>query len=289
MQIPAKGEKQKWTDIFLNKVGKQNWYELTPVEKDNLKEFISNNAKKITVMKEGTNLDELKGKIQHIYLRRLKEDLETLPNKTIHELFYTLNYQEKQEYNRLWDEYEKAQAEENPDKELNKDLLEGAIYRRYLSNLMVPNTIKLVDSFIEKNEKVVIACCYDEELYRLRDYYGDRCVIFNGELDAIKKNEIIEKFTTDPNIMVFIGNIKAAGVGITLTVSRVLIFNNIDWRPALNNQMCDRVHRIGQTRKVHIYYQFFKNTQYEDMWNKVLRKDMIINEIIKDEKEKNNG
>jgi hypothetical protein len=93
-------------------------------------------------------------------------------------------------------------------------------------------------------------------------------------------------FIEDPNVMVFIGNIQAAGVGITLVVSNKLIFNNISFVPGDNRQMEDRCYRIGQTRDVDIYYQMYKGTQYEKMWNLVMRKELVINSVIKSESEK---
>ena len=190
------------------------------------------------------------------------------------------------EYNRLWDEYEAAQLEADPTKDINKELLEGAIYRKYLSNQMVPNTIKLADSFIGKGEKVVIACCYDEELYTLKEYYVKKCVIYNGKISPKDKDKNIEKFTNDPNIMVFLGNIESAGVGITLLASHIIIFNNFSWVFSSNSQFEDRIYRIGQTKDCHIYYQIFKQTQYEHMWNIVLKKEMISKVVIVDEKHK---
>ena len=271
---------------FIANRGKSNWYELTDEEKNELHEIVKKSVRMLTIPNGESNLEELKDRTSHIYLRRVKEDLQDLPNKTIHELFYDLDMAQIMEYNRLWEEYEAAQLEADPTKEINKELLEGAIYRKYLSNQMVPNTIKLADSFIEKGEKVVIACCYDEELYTLKDYYGDRCVIYNGKISAKDKDKNIEKFTNDPNIMVFIGNIQAAGVGITLLSSRTLIFNNISFVPGDNLQMQDRIYRIGQTRDVEIYYQIFRDTQYEKMWDIVLRKSLVINQIVKKEAEK---
>ena len=271
---------------FIANRGKVNWYELTDKEKDELSEIVKKSVRMLTIPNGESNLEELKDRTSHIYLRRVKEDLKDLPNKTVHELFYDLDMGQLMEYNRLWEEYEAAQLEADPTKEINKELLEGAIYRKYLSNQMVPNTIKLTDAFIEQGEKVVIACCYDEELYTLKDYYGDRCVIYNGKISAKDKDKNIEKFTNDPNAMVFIGNIQAAGVGITLLSSRTLIFNNISFVPGDNLQMQDRIYRIGQTRDVDIYYQIFNDTQYEKMWNIVLRKSLVINQIVKKEAEK---
>lgn len=151
---------------------------------------------------------------------------------------------------------------------------------------MVPNTIKMCDDFIKKGEKVVIACCYDDELYALQEYYGDSCVIYNGKMSLKEKDKAIDAFIKNPNVKVFLGNIIAAGVGITLVVSNKLIFNNIDYVPGNCQQMQDRIHRIGQTRPVDIYYQMFRNTQYEKMWNIVMRKQLVIDQVIKKEDEK---
>ena len=289
-EIPLNGKEKAKRDAishkFISNRGKSSWYELTDDEKDELNAIIKKSVRMHTVATGEGNLEELKDRTAHIYLRRVQEDLKDLPNKTIHELFYDLDMGQIMEYNRLWDEYEAAQLEADPSKELNKELLEGAIYRKYLSNQMVPNTIKLADSYIEKGEKVVIACCYDEELYTLKNYYGDRCVIYNGKTSAKDKDKNIEKFTNDPNIMVFIGNIQAAGVGITLLSSRIMIFNNISFVPGDNFQMQCRIYRIGQKRDVDIYYQIFRDTQYEKMWNIVLRKSLVIDQIVKKEDEK---
>lgn len=287
MKIPAKGEKEKWTKIYLDKKKKPNWFALTDDEKDELKKFIRDNAKMINITKDATNLDELKKRVQHIYLRRTKEDIsEGLPNKTIHEVFYDFDIIQMMEYEKLWDEYEAAQLEADPTKEINKDLLEGAIYRRYCSNQMVPNTIKLADSFIKNGEKVIIATCYDEELNMLKDYYGDKCVVYNGKMNAKQKDTARDAFLLDPEVKAFIGNIQAAGVGLNLTVSHRIIFNNFSWVFSDNSQFEDRIYRIGQKHDCDIYYQFFNGTQYVCMWNTVLKKEMITKTVIISEKHK---
>ena len=287
MKIPAKGEKERYTNMYLQRKNKASWYDLTQDEKDDLKKYIKDNARHITIAKDGTNLEELKLRISHIYLRRTKEDLASgLPNKTVHEVFYDFNMLQQMEYSKLWDEYEAAQLEADPTKEINKDLLEGAIYRKYCSNQMVPNTIKMTDDFISQGEKVIIATCYDEELNMLKDYYGDKCVVYNGKMSQKQKDAAQKAFMEDPNVMVFIGQLIAAGVGLTLTVANKLVFNNFDYVPGNCRQYQDRIYRIGQTKDVDIYYQIFIGTQYEKMWNLVMRKELVINQVIKKENEK---
>lgn len=286
IKIPAKGEKEKWTNLFLKRVGKATWYDLSSDEKDKLKTFIRDNAKMITIAKDLTNLDELKEMISDVYMRRIKEDMEGMVKKTIHEIYYNLTPSQLMEYETLWDEYEAAQKENNPEKVINKDLLEGAIYRRYLSNAMVPYTEKLVDEIIAKGEKIVVFCCFDEELYALKEYYGDKCVIYNGKMNAKQKDAAVEKFMNDNTTMVFIGNLIAAGVGITLTRASNLIFNDLSYVPGDNQQGIDRICRIGQTKDCDIYIQIFRKTQYENIWNIVMKKTLVIDQIIKKEDEK---
>lgn len=281
-----KQKKQQLTQEFLNSHNKNTWYDLTVEEKKSLNDIINKRVIQKIIPKGGKNLEELKMQTAHVYLRRTKDDIGDLPPKYIHERVFELNKEQMAEYKKLWDEYEAAKLEEDSSKELNKELIEGGLYRKYLSNQMVPNTIKLAEKCLARGEKIVIACCYDDELYTLRDYFKDKCVIYNGKMSLKEKDEAIKRFNNDPNVMIFIGNIIAAGVGITLTSSRVVIFNNFSYVPGDNSQFQDRVHRIGQTRDVHIFYQFFKDTQYEKMWNTVLSKSLIINKVIKKEDEK---
>lgn len=282
-------EKEKRNRISLNYIkskGKNNWYDLTDKEKQDLNKLIDKNIKTITVANGSSNLEELKERVSHIYLRRVKEDLKGMVKKNIHEIYYNLNQEQQIEYNKLWEEYENEQYKINPDKELNKELLEGAIYRRYLSNEMVFNTINLTNKFIENNEKVVIGCCYDEELYRLKEYYGDKAVIYNGKMSSKEKDNAQNAFMTNPNVLILIGNLQSAGVGLTLTAAKKLIFNDFDYVKGNNDQFMDRIHRINQTDNVDIYFQIFKDTQYEKMWNITLRKGYIIDQVIKKESEK---
>ena len=240
----------------------------------------------ITVPDGASNLDELKERVSHMYLRRVKEDLKGMVKKNIHEVYYTLNTQQKNDYDKLWEEYENAQYELDPEKELNKELLEGAIYRRFLSNEMIPNTVALANQFIENGEKVIIGCCYDEELYRLKECFGDIAVIYNGKMNSKEKDKAQDAFMNDPNIKVFIGNLKASSVGLTLTAAKKLIFNDFDYVKGNNDQFMDRIHRINQTEDVDIYFQIFKDTQYEKMWKICMKKGYIISQIIKKESEK---
>lgn len=281
-----KEKRNRISENFIKSRGKVNWHQLTAEEKQELNKQIDRNVKMTIIPSGASNLEELRDRVSHMYLRRVKEDLTGMVQRRIHEVYYDLNIMQLMEYNKLWEEYETAQIMADPTKEINKELLEGGIYRRYLSNEMIFNTIRLVNGFIGQNEKVVIGCCYDEELYRLRDYYGDKCVIYNGKMNSKEKDVAVDKFMNDPNVMVFIGNLMSAGVGLTLTSAHKLVFNDFDYVKGNNDQFMDRVHRINQTEDVDVYFQIFRNTQYEKMWSIVLKKGYVIDQVIKKESDK---
>ena len=149
-------------------------------------------------------------------------------------------------------------------------------------------TEALADSILANGEKVVIMCCYDNELYALRDYYGDRAVIYNGKMSASEKDASYKAFQTNPDIKVFIGNTVAAGVGISLTAAKKLIFNNLPFTSSDVRQCSDRVHRLSSKEDVDIYIQYFAHTEYQHIWEIVMRKEFITDSVIKTENEKTN-
>lgn len=285
-QIPAKGEKEKWERIFCSKYNIRNKYAMSDATREQCRQFIRKNARLIWINNGESNLDELKDRIAHIYLRRVKEDIPGMVNKNIHEIFYDLTESQKIEYDKLWEEYEKERLSINPDTQLNKALIEGGVYRQFLANAMVEHTIELAEDILESGKKVVIACCFDNELYTLQKHFGEICVIYNGKMNTKQKDLAKDSFMMDDKIRVMICNIQAASVGLTLTASPIVIFNQIEWTSSSNEQMMDRVHRISQKEDVDIYVQIFRDTLYEKMWNIVMRKQFIANSIIKKEEEK---
>lgn len=284
-QIYRKGEKDKWTEIYLNKKNKRDWFELNDNEKEKLKIFIDENAKKLWVTSGSSNLEELFEKTKTIYLRRLKSMIPGMKGKKIEAIYYDLTKEERIEYEKLWEEYENSQRELGKTS-FNKDLTEGILMRMAISKFMINRTISLVDSHISKGNKVVIACAFNEEISELQKYYKDKCVIYKGGVSQKNKDLAEEKFMEDPNTMVFIGNIQAAGVGLTLISSHICVFSSYDWVPANNFQIMDRIDRLGQKHVCEIYFQLFRNTISEDMWENVIKKEIVINKIIKTEEEK---
>lgn len=280
-----KGERNALTKMFCQKKDKNNWYELTNKEKEELNEMLKKKCKKIFIPGEDTNMEELKEIIKPYYMRRLKEELPNMVNKTVKYLHYEMTDEETKSYNNLWDEYVKLKGD--PEKsEKYKKLEETSLLRQWLADKMIERTVSLVRKCVELGHKVVVFCAYDNEINKFRKEFGDIAVYHNGKLTMKKKDEAVEKFQNDDNIKVFIGNIISAGVGLTLIAADVAVFNNFSFVPAENLQAEDRIHRIGQTKPCTIYYQSFNGTYYDKMLGIVHDKQDIIDKIIVPEKDK---
>jgi SWI/SNF-related matrix-associated actin-dependent regulator 1 of chromatin subfamily A len=281
-----KKERDAHTFIFCKKVGKPSWYDLSDSEKEELDKIIDARCKKIWKTDGSSHLDDLQEAVKSCYIRRDKDDL-VLPKKTVKVLNYDLTKEERESYERVWDEYLQAQDGKNKDDlEKYKAITEGIMMRQWLAKAMTEKTIDLAKKCVDLGNKVVIFCSFDEELNRIKEAFKDICVVHNGKMLIKKKDKSVEEFQNNPNIKVFIGNIQSAGVGLTLVASRVAIFNSFSWVSGDNLQAEDRIHRLNQKRDVTIYYQVFSNTFYKEMFDKVRGKQEIIDNIIVSEKNK---
>lgn len=77
-----------------------------------------------------------------------------------------------------------------------------------------------------------------------------QAVVIDGTVATKKRGDIVAQFQTDPNIRVFIGNVTAAGTGITLTAASCTAFAQLPWLPGKVLQAQDRAYRIGQDKEV---------------------------------------
>ena len=251
------------------------------------KEMKLRTGKKILIANDATNLDELKEKIKHVYIRRLLSQMSDMVKKNIEVKEYDLNEKQTIRYNELWDEYVKAQEEKgNNDSEAYRQLVEGTIVRQYLAKEMIPNTIHLAEEIIDNDEKVIISCTYTEEVNELKKYFGKIAVVYDGKMTTKQKDKSEYEFMNNPKIKVFIGQIDSASVGLTLTAATKLIFNSFSFSSSVLKQMEDRIYRLTQTKDVTCYYQVFTDSISQHVYNTVLKKEMIANKVIKSENEK---
>ncbi|KAJ1964429.1 hypothetical protein IWQ62_002933, partial [Dispira parvispora] len=78
-------------------------------------------------------------------------------------------------------------------------------------------------------------------------------VIFDGSISSLGREEMIQNFYQDPNLVVLLMSIKCGSVGLNLCCANHVILLDLWWNPALEDQATDRVHRIGQKKPVVVY------------------------------------
>lgn len=130
--------------------------------------------------------------------------------------------------------------------------------------------------------KRVVFCVHTEPLLYVERFlkkYGYGVVKAYGDMNDKDRQRSVEMFMTDPNTHVFIGNIRVAGVGLTLTESHEIDMLESDWSPAGNAQAIKRVHRYGQVNSVRARFITLANSLDETVNNIVAQKTASIAEI----------
>ena len=264
-----------------------NWHYFASRYCDAKKFFktLKNGSRKQIWLTDGaSNLEELSVKTRNLIIRRLKTDVLDMPDKVITPVYHELSDKGWKEYDMLWDEYLQKREKENKKGSIQRDLVELILLRKFIAMEAIPETIEMAENAIEMGKKVIIFTSFTDELNELAEHFGKLCVKHNGSMSDKDKQYSVDVFQNNPNIKAFIGNIKSAGVGITLTEATVVIFNSFDWVTGNNEQAEDRAFRIGQKNNVNVFYQLFINTISTRMWNVLKNKKDIISTIMGDAK-----
>ena len=226
-----------------------------------------------------SNLDELREQTKAIVLRRLKTDVLDLPEKIVSPIWLELKNSfyddEVTEFLRI--------TEENKEKESITVTLNRLMKLRQLIAIeKVEHTCELIDKVLEQDRKVIVFTNFTMSLDMLHEKYKKKSVVLDGRLSKDRRQDAVDRFQNDDKIKIFIGNIKAAGVGITLTAADVVIMNDLSFVPADHSQAEDRAYRYGQKNSVLVYYPVFENTIEMTVYNILQKKKNIIDQVMGD-------
>lgn len=101
-----------------------------------------------------------------------------------------------------------------------------------------------------------------------------------GSTPSGVRQKIIDSFQRDPSARVFIGQLQAAGTGITLTAASDVLIVESSWVPAENSQAAMRVHRIGQSNPCLIRFATLAGSIDEQIQRVVARKTADITQVL---------
>ena len=237
-------------------------------------------GRKIWNITGASNLEELRERTAGTILRRLKENVLDLPDKIITPVYLRLkskNYEEVMgEY---YDWYDK-----NPDesKSLTVQFSKLTKVRQIIADEKISQTIEIAENIIEQDKKVIIFCNFTDSLNKIIEHFGKSAVKLDGSMSKPERQRSVDEFQDNPKVKVFVGNIKAAGVGITLTSAEAVIMNDLSFLPSDHAQAEDRAYRYGQKNNVLVYYPIFENTIEGVIYDILNNKKQVIATVMGD-------
>lgn len=137
-------------------------------------------------------------------------------------------------------------------------------YRKLLAQAKVPSAVEYTRYVLDSGARAVILWFWHSEAMdmaaeRMRSY-SVPFVRVDGSTNKAARDAAVASFQKADGPRVFLGQIKAAGVAITLTRATHNIFAEASWNPADNEQAMKRAHRIGQDRPVQADFLIVKGS-----------------------------
>lgn len=257
-------------------------------------EFVK--PKLFTRNKQYYSPDDVREIISPYFMRRLKRDvLKDLPEKVYQEEWLELDGDQRAAYNQVL----ATGQSELSDKLKSKSEFE---IRRHIFVLLQalkqicnfapkkghsPKTealMEYVETIAENRDKVLIFSQYSDygidRLQNLFDKKSVRYVTYKGGMSDRDRDKAIQSFKKNPDVTVFLGAVRAAGYGLTLTEASYVIHFDHWWNPAVMWQAEDRAHRPGQTNKLNVYSFWMKDTIEEKIKSKLHEKGLLIQSVI---------
>jgi SWI/SNF-related matrix-associated actin-dependent regulator 1 of chromatin subfamily A len=237
-------------------------------------------GRKIWNVTGASNLEELRDRTLGLTLRRLKENVLDLPDKIITPVYLRLK---SKLYENVMGEYYDW-YDKNPDesKSLTVQFSKLTKIRQIIADEKIEQTIELAENILEQDKKVIIFCNFTDSLNKIAEHFGKAAVKLDGSMSKPNRQNSVDQFQDNPKIKVFVGNIKAAGVGITLTAAEAVIMNDLSFLPSDHAQAEDRAYRYGQKNNVLVYYPIFENTIEGIIYDILNNKKQVIATVMGD-------
>lgn len=226
-----------------------------------------------------SNLDELRERTKSYVLRRMKTDILDLPEKIVTPVFVELT---SRMYDEELEEFTRISNDKKDNETISVTLNRLMKIRQLIAYEKIPYTCEIIDKCLDQGKKVIVFTNFTMSLDMLHEKYKKNSVILNGSMSKEKKQESVDRFQNEDKVKIFISNIVAGGIGITLTAGEVVIMNDLSFVPAHHSQAEDRAYRYGQQNSVLVYYPVFENTVEKIIYNILQKKKGIIDQVMGD-------
>jgi SNF2 family DNA or RNA helicase len=234
-----------------------------------------------------SNLDELAQSLKSIMIRRTKEQvLPELPAKRRSTVLIPID--NRSEYNRADKEFMAWMTEQKGTEAAERaSHVEQLAKREYLKQVAIKGKMKAaiewIKTFLDSGEKLIVFGTHRSTIGAIMREFSDCAVSVIGGMNAEVKDAAVTAFQNDQDVRLFVGNIQAAGVGLTLTAASNVAFLELADGPEMLKQCEDRACRIGQENAVNCWYLLAENTIDGKMVEMVEGKSKVIDKITEDE------
>ncbi len=141
----------------------------------------------------------------------------------------------------------------------------------------------IIDSAMAEDKKLVIMARFVPELDDIESLLEKKKIGYAVVRGGIKdRDEEIRRFQSDDNCRVFLGQIAAAGLGITLTAASTMVFYSLDYSMSNFEQAKARIHRAGQRENCHYIYLICKGTIDRKVLNALRKKQNLAKLLVDD-------
>ena len=117
--------------------------------------------------------------------------------------------------------------------------------RKVLALAKLPAALEVIEECEDAGRPIVFASAHREVCERVGSRPGWAMIV--GGVEADERTRIVAAFQRGELKGIAL-TIKAGGVGLTLTAAADMVCADLEWNPALNDQLFARIHRIGQDR-----------------------------------------
>ncbi len=141
----------------------------------------------------------------------------------------------------------------------------------------------IIENAVQSEKKIVVIARFIPEIKAIQKMVEKKHIkysIVSGEIKNREKQ--IKNFQDDPNVLVFIGQIATAGLGITLTASSTMVFYSLDYSMSNFEQTKARIHRAGQRKNCTYIYLIAKNTVDEKVLASLRQKSNLATSLVDD-------
>ena len=240
--------------------------------------------RKIWNVTGASNLEELRDRTSKQVLRRLKDDVLDLPEKIITPVY--LRLKSKIYEGLMGDYYNWYDTKKEESNSLTVQFSKLMKVRQIISEEKINSTIELAQNILDQDKKVIIFTNFTDTLHKIKDHFGKQAVYLDGSCSKPQRQYAVDQFQENDKIKVFVGNLKAAGVGITLTAAEAVIMNDLSFVPSDHSQAEDRSYRYGQKSNVSVYYPIFENTIEGIIYDILKTKKNIFETVMGDNLDK---